>query len=79
MVAHAIHAAGESATSPVPHGTYAVALAADDIDGVLAKLEELGVKHHPVIEDGELVAIGIAPLEDRSLVRKAVSSLPLIK
>jgi hypothetical protein len=81
MVANTVHAAGESAG--VPKGTFAVALATVDqaeLEQVLAKLEALEVPHSAIREEqGELVAIGVEPLQDRSVIRKAVSSLPLVK
>lgn len=85
MVANTVHAAGESAG--VPSGTYSVALATADqaeLESVKAKLEELGIPFSAVIETegehaGELMAIGVEPLTDRSMIRKAVSCLPLVK
>lgn len=85
MVANTVHAAGESAG--VPPGTFAVALATADqseLEQVHKRLEELGVPHAAIRESqgehaGELMAIGVEPVRDRSQIRKAVSSLPLVK
>ena len=85
MVANTVHAAGESAG--IPPGTFAVALATADqaeLEQMLARLKELDVPCNAVVEAegehaGELMAIGIEPLRDRSKIRKAVSSLPLVK
>jgi malonyl CoA-acyl carrier protein transacylase len=85
MVANTVHAAGESAG--VPPGTYAVALATADqahLEDVKAKLSKLGIPFSEIIESegphaGELMALGVKPLEDRSTIRKAVSSLPLVR
>ena len=85
MVANTVHAAGESAG--IPQGIYAVALAAADqseLEQVRDKLEQLGIPFSAVVEThgkhaGQLMAIGVAPLTDRSAIRKAVSYLPLVK
>lgn len=85
MVANTVHAAGESAG--VPPGTFAVALATADqseLETVQKRLSELQIPYAAIVEAqgeyaGELMAIGIEPLEDRSLVRKAVSSIPLVR
>lgn len=85
MVANTIHAAGESAG--VPPGTFAVALATADqaeLEQLRDKLAELGIEHSAIVETqgehaGELMAIGVQPLRDRNTIRKAVSSLPLVK
>jgi hypothetical protein len=85
MVANTVHAAGESAG--VPSGTFAVALATadqDELEEVMARLSALQIPYAAIRETqgehaGELMAIGIEPLRDRSQIRKAVSSLPLVK
>lgn len=85
MVAQVIHAAGES-SGDIPSGTYAVALVAKSEIQLLAIEKSLISKNipHAAIREtdfpwsGQLMAIGIAPC-DRSLVRKEVSQLPLIK
>ncbi|MBW2288653.1 MAG: hypothetical protein JRG90_12615 [Deltaproteobacteria bacterium] len=85
MVANTVHAAGESAG--IPPGTFAVALATADqaeLEQVRDRLTELGVPFSAIVETqgehaGELMAIGVEPLTDRSEIRKAVSSLPLVK
>lgn len=85
VVANTVHAAGESAG--VPKGTFAVALATADqeeLERVRDRLSALQVPYATILETqgehaGELMAIGIEPLRDRSLIRKAVSSLPLVR
>ena len=83
MVAQTIHAAGESG-GDVPSGTYAVALAAKSEIHLLAIEKSLisqNIPHVAIREPdrgNELMAIGIVPC-DRSLVRKEVSQLPLIR
>ena len=78
-----VHAAGESSPGNLPSDTRAVALGADE--GALAflaqKLEVAGVAHQRIEEDGELYAIGIAPVSGDELVvvQRATSSLPLIR
>lgn len=85
MVANTVHAAGESAG--IPSGTYAVALATadqDELEQIRDRLTKLGVPFSAVTETqgehaGQLMAIGVEPLRDRSVIRKAVSHLPLVK
>lgn len=84
-MANTIHAAGESAG--VPPGTFAVALATADqveLEQVESRLSALQVPYARIVEAegpyaGQLMAIGVEPIRDRSLLRKAVSSLPLIR
>ena len=82
-VAQTIHAAGES-FGQVPEGTYAVALAARN-EGHLAlieqKLNDAGIPHHAVREpdrNNELMAIGLQPVADRTVVRCVVGRLRLL-
>ena len=62
-----------------------MALAAKDEDHLAfleSKLQRLEIPHVAIREpdrDDELMAIGIRPVEDRALVRKVTSSLPLLK
>ena len=88
LAAQLIHAAGESAPDgSVPTGTFAVALGArslDELQTIERKLLEHGIPHRAVREpdapwNGELMAIGIEPLEDRSRLKKITSSLPLLR
>ncbi len=84
MFAQLIHAAGESSPGDLSSGTYAIALAAKSELQLLALEQRLisqNIPHAAIREpdwDGQLMAIGIAPC-DRSIVRKEVSQLPLIK
>jgi hypothetical protein len=83
QVAQAIHAAGETASVLVKPGTVAVALHARDqehLREISTDLTKKLIPHHVVQEcDGEWMAIGILPTTDRKLIRKATSSLPLVK
>ena len=83
QVAQVIHAAGESATGPVPPNTIAVALAARDREHLLtlrAELVRAQIPHVLVSEcDGEPMSIGVQPTKDRLAVRRVLSSVPLVK
>ncbi|NIT77336.1 MAG: hypothetical protein GWO44_10565 [Thermoplasmata archaeon] len=85
LAAQVTHAAGESVQHRVKPGTYAVVLGATDDQ--LAELERQltagGVRFSAIRESdpphqGELLAIGIEP-QRKSLVRRYVSSLPLLR
>ena len=84
QAANIVHAAGES--GPTERGTHAVCLVAPDAASLAAvtdRLEAAGVRVARVVETdapfaGELMAIGCAPGR-REVVRKIVSSLPLVR
>jgi hypothetical protein len=86
MAAQLIHAAGESSPGDLSSGTYAIALAAESEIQLLSiekRLISKNIQHVAIREPdapwgGQLMAIGIAPC-DRSLIRKEVSQLPLIR
>lgn len=86
LAAQIIHAAGESSPGNLPEDTFAVALAVDSELQLLSieqKLKSKNIPHAAIREPdapwlGQLMAIGIAPC-DRSLVRKEVGHLPLLK
>lgn len=86
LAAQIIHAAGESSPGNLPEDTFAVALAADSELQLLSieqKLKNKNIPHAAIREPdapwlGQLMAIGIAPC-DRSLVRKEIGNLPLLK
>jgi hypothetical protein len=86
MAAQLIHAAGESSPGDLPAGTYAIALAAKSeiqLLGIEKRLLSQNIPHVAIREpdapwNGQIMAIGIAPC-DRSVVRKEVSQLPLIR
>ena len=86
ICAQLLHAAGESSPGNLPPGTHAVALAAHSELLLLAlekKLIAKGIPHAAIREVdepfcGQLMAIGIFPC-DRALVRKELSSIPLIR
>ncbi len=81
--AQLVHAVGESTPTRVPENTVAVALRCKDKDHLLqlaGKLAQKKIPHVLIREcDGEPMAIGVEPTRDRALIRKVVSSLPLIK
>ena len=83
MAAMLVHAAGESSPGNLPDETRAVALGADEnaLSLLAQKLENADIIHRRIEEHGQLYAIGIAPVEGDQLaiVRKATSSLPLIR
>lgn len=86
LVAQTVHAAGESSPR-LPSGTIAVALSASDelqLHKIKRDLDARGISYTPIVEGdgeyaGQLMAIGVEPVVDREIVRKVVSSLPLIK
>jgi hypothetical protein len=85
LAAHILHAAGES--GPAPPGSIAVALGVPseaDLLRVAARLDACGIAYVLIREDagpfdGQATAIGIPPTCDRAAIRRAVSSLPLVK
>ena len=90
QVAQTAHAAGESVpecSAPLPEGTIVVALAVPDeqtLRTVAAALEHHSLRHKIIVENdglyaGQAMAIGVRPTRDRAAVRKAVSSLPLVR
>ncbi|MEZ4452415.1 MAG: peptidyl-tRNA hydrolase [Nannocystaceae bacterium] len=91
LAAQLIHAAGHSADlhagpGPLPAGTRAVALAADDephLATIVARARALGVAHVAIHEpdppwSGALMAVGLAPVRDRSTVRRLTRGLRLL-
>ncbi len=84
QVAQTIHAVGESHGGMVhPPGTVAVALAARDREHLVeihGLLDRKGIPCVLICEcDGEPMAIGVRPTQDRVSVRRALSSLPLVR
>lgn len=85
IVANTIHAADES--TGAPQGMSALGLATADeaeLEQLLLKLQALGITCSAIRESegeyaGQLMAIGVEPVDDRTLVRRAVSQLPLVK
>ena len=85
LAAHVCHAAGES--GPAPPGSIAVVLGVagePELLLVADKLDAQRVPHVLIREDsgpyeGQVTAIGIQPTNDRASVRKAVSSLRLVR
>lgn len=82
IAAYLVHAAGESSPGDLPDNTRAVALGARDEEHMRVleeELKEAEVPHRAIWEDGELFAIGIAPTNDLSAIRRVTSCLPLIR
>lgn len=85
LAAHVAHAAGES--GPAPSGSIAVVLGVPTEQALLeiaARLTALKIPHVLITEnagpfDGQATSIGIAPTLDRASIRKAVSSLRLVR
>lgn len=89
QLAQACHAAGESpGPKPEPGCTMVVLHAADEhhLHLIAARLDKAGIPYGRVTEcpdddkyPSQLMAIGCAPTEDRSLMKRALSSLPLAR
>lgn len=86
QAANLIHAAGESSPGGLPSGTYAIALHARDeahLESIAGFLQAAGIAHVVIRETdgphaGQIMSIGIVPC-DRQIVRRLLSSLPLVK
>ena len=90
QVAQTAHAAGESVSesqAPLPDGTIVVALGVPNEEALLRIAQALGAESQTyklIMESdgpyaGQAMALGVRPTRDRAAVRKAVSSLPLVK
>lgn len=85
--AQLVHAAGHSSPGELPDGTIAVVLAAKGVghlEHLERKLVRLEIPHQSIREpdapwNGELMAIGITPVDDRELVKPVTSGLRLLK
>lgn len=85
LAAQVIHATGVS-TDRHPPGTYVVALAALNERHLIQIADALSlyeIAHHKVIESDrpytdQLMALGLEPVCDRAVIRKVLSSLPLL-
>lgn len=86
MAAQIVHAAGESVVSEVRPGTNAIVLEVDNerlLRELARKLSRSGIPHIVVYEpdppwDGQMTAIGITPVTDRSIVKQFVKKLSLL-
>lgn len=86
-LAMTIHAAGESAMRPIPEGTYAYCLSVPDegsLRSLSEKLRNRGCPHVLIFEpdppyDGQAMAIGCVPTEDRTKIRRLTGHLPLAR
>lgn len=86
MAAQIVHASGESIKEKLTPNTNAVVLSVKDeteLQSIQKRLSLEGVPHVPIVEidlpyTGQMTAIGIVPLSDRSKVKKIFSSLPLL-
>lgn len=89
QLAQACHAAGESpGPKPEPGCTMVVLHAADEhhLRLIAARLDKAGVTYGEVVEcpdddkyPSQLMAIGCAPTEDRAMMKKVLSSIPLAR
>lgn len=87
-LAQCIHAAGESSrlAPALPADTRAVALGASGEVALLRleeKLQAAGIAHAAIREpdapwDGQLMAIGVAPLQKSPLIRKVMGAFRLV-
>lgn len=81
-----MHAAGESAQGPLPSGTNAVVLKVDsetDLTRLHDRLTQADIPHTSIHEpdapwNGQMTAIGLAPLVDRARVRPILRNLQLL-
>lgn len=87
LAAQLVHAAGESSPGDLAPTTFAVVLAAKD-EAQLEKIEQdlrgRGIDHNAIREpdspwDGALMAIGIHPVTDRSILKPVTGGLPLLR
>lgn len=80
QLAYCVHASGESVSRRVPAGTRAVVLGVPD-EGALKvygdALVHDEIEHTPIVENGELFSIGLAPSADTGRIQRLLSSLPL--
>lgn len=87
MCAQIVHAAGESAISPIPPNTNAIVLACAnerELRELAKKLSLAGVQHTVIQEVdppycGQVTAIGIVPVKDKKEVKKLLSNYPLLR
>lgn len=86
MCAQIVHAAGESVTTEVNPGTNAIVLEVPnerELRLLAHKLSKSGIPHVVVYEpdppwDGQMTAIGITPVNDRTEIKKFVRKLSLL-
>lgn len=86
QAAQLVHAAGYSTKSPLPDGTYAIALHVKDepaLRALAARLYDAGIEHTLVIEEdapyaGQAMAIGITPTSNRRQLKPYLSSYALV-
>jgi peptidyl-tRNA hydrolase len=87
LAAQVVHAAGESSPGDLPHGTYAIVLAAASeahLRHLAVELEQAGVPHTLITEpdapwNGAATAIGLQPTQDRKLIASILGRLPTLK
>jgi peptidyl-tRNA hydrolase len=86
LAAQVVHAAGESSPGNIESGTNAVVLAVGSEPALLVierALQRAGIRHVSVREPdppyhGQLTAIGLCPVVDRSKVKPILSRLALL-
>lgn len=87
LAAQLVHAAGESSPGDLSETTFAVVLAASDrahLENIEKALCSREIPHKSIREpdspwNGALMAIGICPIEDRSIVQPVTGRLPLLR
>lgn len=87
LAAQITHAAGESPRGPVASGTHAVVLSVPDEVALRLIAEQLtyyDIDHTLICEPdspwcGSAMAIGLAPVSDRSTVRRVLGRLSLLR
>lgn len=87
LAAQVVHAAGESSTGNLPRDTHAVVLAVPHEGALLEASRRLtaGCIPHVMIREpdapwcGAATALGVLPTVERARVRRALSSLPLLR
>lgn len=86
LTAQVVHAAGESSPGDLHPGTNAVVLAVPNEAALLEierKLSHAGIRHVAIREpdkpwNNALTAIGLVPVDDRSAIKRLLSTLPLL-
>jgi peptidyl-tRNA hydrolase len=84
LAAQVVHAAGESSPGNLDSGTNAVVLAVKSESALLVlerQFQKAGIQHVSIRDPdlgGDLMAIGLMPVVDRTPIKKIVSSLPLL-
>lgn len=87
QAANIVHAAGESSPGDLPPGTHAVCLVVPgefELQELEARLRRAGVRFTSIVENdapfaAQLMAIGCAPAGKEVVLKRWLSSLPLLR